>query len=149
MVHEYGPHPRGNLGRHGHTRDVLVFASPTGSGYINDVFTEALEYMSLGDCAIATMQYSMIPSSMSLTRTGLAIEQNRALTHTITGYLRGMAAQDRPKFDQDGAMLEVDNFGEVLDLEPAGERPACRQLRPQLDRDLAAGFCIGTPKHRI
>jgi len=98
---------------------VLVFASPTGSGSINYVFTEALEYMSLGDCAIATMQYSMLPSSMSLTRTGLAIEQNRALIHTITGYLRGMAAQDRPKFDPDGAMLEVDNFGEVLDLELA------------------------------
>ena len=79
-------------------RDVLVFASPTGSGYINYVFAEALEYMTLGDCAIATMQYSMLPSSMSLTRTGLAIEQNRALMHAVTGYLRGMAEADRPKF---------------------------------------------------
>jgi hypothetical protein len=56
-------------------RQVLAFASPTGSGYINYVFAEALEYMTLGDCAISTMQYSMLPSSMSLTRTGLAIEQ--------------------------------------------------------------------------
>lgn len=79
-------------------REVLVFASPTGSGYINYVFAEALEYLTLGDCAIATMQYSMLPSSMSLTRTGLAIEQNRALMHAITGYLRGMAVKDRPKF---------------------------------------------------
>ncbi|CAB4921209.1 MAG: hypothetical protein F2836_01160 [Actinobacteria bacterium] len=78
-------------------REVLVFASPTGSGYINYVFAEALEYMTLGNCAIATMQYSMLPSSMSLTRTGLAIEQNRALMHAITGYLRGMADKDRPK----------------------------------------------------
>ena len=160
-------------------REVLVFASPTGSGYINYVFAEALEYMTLGDCAIATMQYSMLPSSMSLTRTGLAIEQNRALMHAITGYLRGMAAQDRPKFvlfgeslgaltmqdiwrhrtveamdrdfvhssiflgtpsatefakawrldpgriDPDGTMLEVDNFGEVVDLDPA-QRAAAR-----------------------
>ena len=79
-------------------REVLVFASPTGSGYINYVFAEALEYLTLGDCAIATMQYSMLPSSMSLTRTGLAIEQNRALMHAITGYLRGMRDKDRPKF---------------------------------------------------
>ena len=79
-------------------REVLVLASPTGSGYINYVFAEALEYLTLGDCAIATMQYSMLPSSMSLTRTGLAIEQNRALMHAITGYLRGMADEDRPKF---------------------------------------------------
>jgi uncharacterized membrane protein len=79
-------------------REVLAFASPTGSGYINYVFAEALEYMTLGDCAISTMQYSMLPSSMSLTRTGLAIEQNRALMHAIAGYMRGIPESKRPKF---------------------------------------------------
>jgi uncharacterized membrane protein len=79
-------------------RKVLCFASPTGSGYINYVLAEALEYMTLGDCAIATMQYSMLPSSMSLTRTGLAVEQNRDLMHAITGYLRGMDPDKRPNF---------------------------------------------------
>ncbi len=79
-------------------RKVLCFASPTGSGYINYVLAEALEYMTLGDCAIATMQYSMLPSSMSLTRTGLAVEQNRDLMHAMTGYLRGMDPQKRPRF---------------------------------------------------
>lgn len=79
-------------------REVLAFASPTGSGYINYVFAEALEYMTLGDCAISTMQYSMLPSSMSLTRTGLAIEQNRALMHAMVGYMRGIPEAKRPKF---------------------------------------------------
>jgi uncharacterized membrane protein len=79
-------------------REILAFASPTGSGYINYVFAEALEYMTLGDCAISTMQYSMLPSSMSLTRTGLAIEQNRALMHAMVGYMRGMSESKRPKF---------------------------------------------------
>ena len=79
-------------------RKVLCFASPTGSGYINYVLAEALEYMTLGDCAIATMQYSMLPSSMSLTRTGLAVEQNRDLMHAMTGYLRGMDPLKRPRF---------------------------------------------------
>ena len=37
-------------------RKVLCFASPTGSGYINYVAAESLEYMTLGDCAIVTMQ---------------------------------------------------------------------------------------------
>lgn len=152
-------------------RKVLCFASPTGSGYINYVLAEALEYMTLGDCAIATMQYSMLPSSMSLTRTGLAVEQNRDLMHAITGYLRGIPAERRPKFvlfgeslgaltmqdvwrhrtveaidrdfvhssiflgtpsatefakswrlnpdkiDPTGKLLEVDNYGEYLDLD--------------------------------
>jgi len=79
-------------------RDVLVFASPTGSGYINYVLAESLEYLTLGNSAICTMQYSMLPSSMSLTRTGLAVEQNRAVMYGITGYLRGLAPEKRPKF---------------------------------------------------
>ena len=79
-------------------RRVLCLASPTGSGYINYVMAESLEYLTLGDCAMATMQYSMLPSSMSLTRTSLAIDQNRALMHAITGYLRGMPEAKRPRF---------------------------------------------------
>jgi len=86
-------------------RKVLCFASPTGSGYINYVMAEALEYMTLGDCAIFTMQYSMLPSSMSLTRTGLAIEQNRDLMHAITGYMRGMDPARRPRFVTFGESL--------------------------------------------
>jgi len=86
-------------------RQVLCFASPTGSGYINYVMAEALEYMTLGDSAIFTMQYSMLPSSMSLTRTGLAIEQNRDLMHAITGYMRGMDPAKRPRFVAFGESL--------------------------------------------
>ena len=78
-------------------RSVLAIASPTGSGYINYVFAESLEYMTRGDCAIATMQYSLLPSPMSMTRTRLAVEQNRALMHAVTGYLRGMDPDKRPK----------------------------------------------------
>ncbi len=162
-------------------RKVLCFASPTGSGYINYVMAEALEYMSLGDCAIATMQYSMLPSSMSLARTGLAVEQNRDLMHAITGYLRGMDPEKRPRFvvfgeslgaltmqdvwrrrtvdamdrdfvhssvylgtpsgtefakswrldpqkvDPSGKMIEVDNFGQYLEL-PEDSRSAVRHV---------------------
>jgi uncharacterized membrane protein len=151
-------------------RKVLCLASPTGSGYINYVLAEAIEYLTLGDCAIATMQYSLLPSPMSLTRTGLAVEQNRDLMHAVTGYLRGMDPSARPrlvlfgeslgaltmqdiwrhrtveaidrdfvhssiflgtpsatefakawrlnpgKIDPDGKMIELDDFGQFLDL---------------------------------
>lgn len=78
-------------------RSVLCLASPTGSGYINYVLAEAVEYLTRGDSAIATLQYSLLPSPMSLTRTGLAVEQNRNLIHAITGYLRGMDPDARPR----------------------------------------------------
>ena len=162
-------------------RKVFCFASPTGSGYINYVFAEALEYMTRGDCAIATMQYSMLPSSMSLTRTGIAVEQNRDLMHAMTGYLRGMDPARRPQFvlfgeslgaltmqdiwrrrtvksmdndfvngsiylgtpsatefakawrinptkvDPDGTMVEVDSFGDFVDL-PQEQRERIRHV---------------------
>ncbi len=94
-------------------RKVLAFASPTGSGYINYVMAEALEYMTLGDCAIATMQYSMLPSSMSLTRTGLAVEQNRAFMHAVTGYMRGMDPSKRPRFVLFGESLGAQTLQDV------------------------------------
>ncbi len=94
-------------------RKVLCFASPTGSGYINYVMAEALEYMTKGDCAIATMQYSMLPSSMSLTRTGIAVEQNRDLMHALTGYLRGMPADKRPRFVLFGESLGAQTMQDV------------------------------------
>ena len=162
-------------------RDVIVFASPTGSGYINYVLAEAVEYLTLGNSAIATMQYSMLPSPMSLRRTGLAIEQNRAFMHAITGYMRGMDPATRPKLlvfgeslgaltmqdiwrhrtaeamerdfihgsiylgtpsatefakswrldpdrvDPKGHVIEVDSFGEYLDL-PEARRQAARHI---------------------
>ena len=117
-------------------RDVLVFASPTGSGYINYVFAEALEYMTLGNSAIATMQYSMLPSSMSLTRTGLAIEQNRAFMHAVTGYLRGMPESERPKFVI---------FGESLGALTTQDIWRHRTLAA-MERDfVSASIYLGTP----
>ena len=86
-------------------RKVVCFVSPTGSGYINYVMAESLEYLTRGDCAIVTMQYSLLPSSMSLTRTRLAVDQNRAIMHAISGYLRGMDPAKRPRFVAFGESL--------------------------------------------
>ena len=108
-------------------RKVVCFVSPTGSGYINYVMAEALEYLTLGDCAIVTMQYSLLPSSMSLTRTSLAVDQNRSIMHAITGYLRGVGTPSATQFaqhwrinpdkvDPEGRVIELDNFGDFLDL---------------------------------
>jgi uncharacterized membrane protein len=117
-------------------RKLLVFASPTGSGYINYVAAETIEYLTLGNCAIATMQYSLLPSSMSLTRTGLAIEQNRALMHAITGYLRGMPKGRRPKF-----VLFGESLGALTMLDLWKHRTV-----EAMERDfVAASLFLGTP----
>jgi len=117
-------------------RSVLVFASPTGSGYINYVMAEALEYLTRGDCCIATMQYSLLPSFLSLDRAKLGVEQNRALMHAITGYLRGTPEEKRPKF-----LL----FGESLGAQTMQDIFAHRTAEA-LDRDFVhSSIFLGTP----
>lgn len=78
-------------------RSVLCLVSPTGTGYVNYVMTETLEYLTAGDCATVAMQYSLRPSFLSLDRVRVGREQNRAILHAIGGRLLGVAPERRPK----------------------------------------------------
>ena len=69
-------------------RSLLVLVSPTGLGYVNYVALAATQYLSLGDVASVTMQYSNRPSPLSLGRVGRAREQNRLLWLRILERLR-------------------------------------------------------------
>jgi uncharacterized membrane protein len=78
-------------------RSVLCVASPTGSGYVNYVAVETLEYLTRGDCATVALQYSLRPSFLSLDRVGMGREQNRALLHALEWRLRGLPEGQRPR----------------------------------------------------
>lgn len=117
-------------------RSVLCIASPTGSGYVNYVFSEALEFFTLGDCATVTMQYSLRPSSLSLDRAATGIEQNTALLHAVTGYVRGMPAERRPR---------IVLFGESLGAQTLLDTYHHRTVTA-FDRDhIDASLFLGTP----
>lgn len=79
-------------------REVLCFCSPTGTGYVNYVMMESLEYMTGGNCATFALQYSLRPSFISLDRVAMGREQNRALLHALTWRLRAIPEERRPKF---------------------------------------------------
>jgi uncharacterized membrane protein len=85
-------------------RSLLVLVSPTGTGYVNYVATAALQYLTLGDVATVTLQYSRRPSPLSLGMIRGAREQNRLLWLRILQRLR-----DRP-----GRRPRVVLFGESL-----------------------------------
>lgn len=95
-------------------KKVLCLSSPTGTGYINYVSTETMEYLTDGDCATVGIQYSLRPSFMSLDRVKLGREQNRALLHAINGRLMGIPAEQRPKLvaigESLGAFTMQDSF---------------------------------------
>jgi uncharacterized membrane protein len=72
-------------------------ASPTGSGYVNYVAAETLEYLTRGDCATVALQYSLRPSFQSLDRVAMGREQNRALLHALEWRLQGLPEGRRPR----------------------------------------------------
>lgn len=78
-------------------RSVLCVASPTGSGYVNHVAAETLEYLTRGDCATVALQYSLRPSFLSLDRVAMGREQNRALLHALEWRLHGLPEGRRPR----------------------------------------------------
>lgn len=101
-------------------RSVLCLASPTGTGYINYVLAETLEYLTLGDCATVALQYSLRPSFLSLDRVGLGREQNRALLHAINGRLLGIPAEHRPKLVAFGESLGAHTMQDAFMHEGTG-----------------------------
>lgn len=50
----------------GFQREVLVVATPTGTGWLDPAATDPLEYLHGGDIATVSMQYSYLPSWLTL-----------------------------------------------------------------------------------
>ena len=78
-------------------RSVLVLCSPTGTGYVNYAASSAWEYLTGGDCASLTLQYSLRPSILSLDRVEDGREQNDAMWTAVAEVLGRRATADRPR----------------------------------------------------
>lgn len=78
-------------------REVLCFCSPTGTGYVNYVMMETLEYLTAGNCAIFALQYSLRPSFISLDRVAMGRHQNRAMLLALSWRLRAIPQDKRPR----------------------------------------------------
>ncbi len=78
-------------------RSLLVLCSPTGSGYVNHAVSAAWEYLTRGDCASLTLQYSRRPSPMSLDRVDDGREQNRAIWQAVAAEVLRREPGRRPR----------------------------------------------------
>lgn len=79
-------------------RKVIVVATTTGTGWLNQEMTDPLEYMYGGDTAIAAIQYSYLPSWLSfLADKGPAQEAGRDLFDAVYDRWRQLPAGHRPK----------------------------------------------------
>ncbi len=86
-------------------RSVIVLCSPTGTGYINYVMAEAVEYLTRGDCAIVSTQYSLRPSFLSLDKVSVGRENAVALFTAVRERVRAMPEDRRPRLVQFGESL--------------------------------------------
>ena len=78
-------------------RKAFALFSPTGSGYVNYVASETFEYLMLGDCASAAIQYSVLPSALSLTRVPTGTAQTEMVMRGIAERLLAIPKTKRPK----------------------------------------------------
>ena len=79
------------------SRSMIMLISPTGTGYVNYVATSSAHYLTRGDIATVTLQYSKRPSPLSLGKIGQAKEQNRLLWLQILERVRLMPPDKRPR----------------------------------------------------
>ncbi len=121
-------------------RPVFALFSPTGSGYVNYVATETFEFLTRGDCASACIQYSVLPSALSLTKVDLATHQTRILVNGIVSRLMAMPAERRPRF-----LL----FGESLGSQVSEEMFRGTGVSGPEGIGLEAALWIGTPASTV
>lgn len=90
----------------GFEREVLLVATPTGSGWLEPQAIAALEYLYGGNTATASMQYSFEPSWVSfLFDQELAASSSRALFDAIHARWQQLPAGERPRLAVYGLSL--------------------------------------------
>lgn len=99
-------------------RDTIVIQMPAGSGWLNNYSACAHEFLTRGDCATVTVQYSYLPSVFSflvdrenpVAAAGVLIDRIRARIDTLP-------ADDRPKLyfsgESLGAYAIVENYHDL------------------------------------
>lgn len=133
----------------GFDRRVLVVATSTGTGWIDPDAAEAIEMLHRGDTAIASMQYSFLPSWISfITDLDLASEAGSELWNAVHERWSELPEDDRPQliafglslgaFGGESAFVGRDAASSIANLEARTEgalfvgSPASSQMLRQL-----------------
>jgi uncharacterized membrane protein len=87
-------------------RRVLAVFTTTGTGWVDDWSAQSIEYLSNGDSAIAAMQYSYLPSAMSMmTDRETPREAGKALFDKVYAVWSKLPEGDRPQLVVGGESL--------------------------------------------
>ena len=121
-------------------RTVILLAASTGSGWVDEWQVQPLEFLTRGDCATASLQYSYVPSALNwLTGLEPAQEASAALFRAVRAELDTMDEADRPALfvcgESLGAFASQSVFSSV------------DQALAQVDGALWVGTPAFTPMH--
>ncbi|MGR3686909.1 MAG: alpha/beta hydrolase [Paracoccaceae bacterium] len=98
-------------------RRYLVIATPTGTGWVDPAAIMPLEYLLRGDVATVSVQYSYLPSWLSLlVEPDRGVETARQVFRTIYGYWSALPADDRPRLYLFGLSLGALNSDLSVDV---------------------------------
>ena len=101
----------------GFERSVVILATPTGRGWVDPAALDTAEYLHRGDIATVTMQYSYLPSPLSLmVEADYGAESARALFKAIYGHWSSLPADDRPRMYLHGLSLGALNSDRSFDV---------------------------------
>ena len=118
----------------GFDRSILVVANPTGTGWLQPEAVDTLEYLHAGDTAIVSMQYSYLPSWMTiLVDTEGSRISARALFSKVYQYWRRISEEDRPDLYLHG--LSLGAFGSEV----------CADLFTLFEDPIQGGVWSGPP----
>ena len=91
-------------------RSVLVIATPTGTGWVDPAGMAPLEILHRGDVASVSVQYSYLPSWLSLlVEPDYGADTARAVFHAVYGYWRSLPKERRPRLYLFGLSLGARN----------------------------------------
>ncbi|MGL1920202.1 MAG: alpha/beta-hydrolase family protein [Hyphomicrobiales bacterium] len=88
------------------SRKILVIANPTGTGWVDPMSVDTLEYMHGGDTAIVSMQYSYLASWLSLlAEPEVSAQSAKALFNEVYQHWTKLPKDARPKLFLNGLSL--------------------------------------------
>jgi uncharacterized membrane protein len=126
------------------SREFIAVGSPTGVGYFNYSIAEALEYLTLGDCAIIVPQYALVPSALALTQTKKAEELTRLLLQRIRTEFQNIDSENSPP-NEPQVLLIGESLGANVALDCAIDA-ADNPYVPIFDElGVSAGLYLGVP----
>lgn len=88
------------------SREIMVIATPTGTGFVHPSSLSSLEFLWRGDVASVSVQYSYLASWLALlVDPGYGAETARAVFRTIHDYWRRLPEDERPRLYLHGLSL--------------------------------------------